>query len=71
MGCRHPTNPACLFLLQNLVHTLAALALMGLGCLWQLMNMSANFAHARRDMGEVPSHKYQQFISGVSLCQWA
>ncbi|GBF93530.1 hypothetical protein Rsub_06250 [Raphidocelis subcapitata] len=35
-----------------LVHALAALALMGLACLWLLMNASATFAHARRDMRE-------------------
>lgn len=39
---------------QTLVHVLAALALMGLGCLWLLMNLSAEFAHARRDMRELP-----------------
>lgn len=45
----------CLLLLkQTLVHALAALALMGLGCLWLLMNLSAEFAHARRDMRELP-----------------
>lgn len=37
-----------------MVHVLAALALMGLGCLWLLMNLSAEFAHARRDMRELP-----------------
>jgi hypothetical protein len=36
------------------VHVLAALALMGLGCLWLLMNLSAEFAHARRDARELP-----------------
>lgn len=36
------------------MHVLAALALMGLGCLWLLMNLSAEFAHARRDMRELP-----------------
>jgi hypothetical protein len=41
-------------LLQTLVHVLAALALMGLGCLWLLMNLSAEFAHAKRDMRELP-----------------
>lgn len=39
---------------KTLVHVLAALALMGLGCLWLLMNLSAEFAHARRDMRELP-----------------
>lgn len=39
---------------QMLVHVLAALALMGLGCLWLIMNLSAEFAHARRDMKELP-----------------
>eukprot|EP00775_Hariotina_reticulata_P008719 gene8719-8900_t len=38
---------------EDLVHVLAALALMGLGCLWQLMNLSANFAHARRDIQDL------------------
>ncbi|KAF8059173.1 hypothetical protein HT031_005345 [Scenedesmus sp. PABB004] len=35
---------------ECLVHVLASLALMGVGCLWQVMNMSANYAHARRDV---------------------
>lgn len=43
-----------LLYVQTLVHVLAALALMGLGCLWLLMNLSAEFAHARRDMRELP-----------------
>lgn len=48
-----------------LVHVLAALALMGLGCLWQLMNASANFAHARRDMREAPGrNEPAQFLTG-------
>jgi hypothetical protein len=43
---------------------------MGLGCLWQLMNASANFAHARRDMREAPGrNEPAQFLTGVSgLC---
>jgi hypothetical protein len=36
------------------VHALAALALMGLADLWLLMNLSATFAHAKRDIGELP-----------------
>lgn len=39
---------------KTLVHVLAALALMGMGCLWLLMNLSAEYAHARRDMRELP-----------------
>jgi hypothetical protein len=38
---------------QNLVHALAALALMGLADLWLLMNLSAQFAHARRDVRDL------------------
>jgi hypothetical protein len=57
---------------QFLVHVLAALALMGLGCLWQLMNASANFAHARRDMREAPGrNEPAQFLTGVSRCKAA
>ena len=54
---------------QTLVHVLAALGLMGLGCLWQLMNMSANFAHARRDMQRL-SGPQTLVVAGVSprLC---
>jgi len=37
-----------------LVHALAALALMGLADLWLIMNLSAQFAHAKRDIGELP-----------------
>ncbi|GBF88687.1 hypothetical protein Rsub_01586 [Raphidocelis subcapitata] len=37
---------------QYLVHALAALALMGLADLFLIMNLSAQFAHARRDMAE-------------------
>lgn len=37
---------------QHLVHALTALALMGLASLWLLMNLSAQFAHARRDLRE-------------------
>jgi hypothetical protein len=59
------------FLVQFLVHVLAALALMGLGCLWQLMNASANFAHARRDMREAPGRSDPaQFLTGVSHCMY-
>lgn len=52
LTCRSCTS--CAAILQTLVHVLAALALMGLGCLWLLMNLSAEFAHARRDMRELP-----------------
>jgi hypothetical protein len=55
--CAKPCPWTALTLLlyvQTLVHVLAALALMGLGCLWLLMNLSAEFAHARRDMRELP-----------------
>eukprot|EP00877_Chromochloris_zofingiensis_P005724 jgi/Chrzof1/15152/Cz09g29080.t1 len=45
------------FMLQALVHALAALALMGLADLWLLMNLSANFAHARRDIRELPGRE--------------
>ncbi|KAF6257026.1 hypothetical protein COO60DRAFT_1702059 [Scenedesmus sp. NREL 46B-D3] len=51
-----------------LVHVLAALALMGLGCLWQLMNASANFAHARRDMREARGRNDPpQFLTGDAV----
>jgi thiosulfate reductase cytochrome b subunit len=50
--------------LQDLVHVLAALALMGLGCLWQLMNLSANFAHARRDIRGLQQSN-PDFVAGV------
>jgi hypothetical protein len=62
-------NAVLFALVQFLVHVLAALALMGLGCLWQLMNASANFAHARRDMREAPGRNDPaQFLTGVSDC---
>lgn len=38
---------------RHLVHALAALALMGLAALWLLMNLSAQFAHARRDLRDL------------------
>ena len=38
---------------QHLVHALAALALMGVADLWLLMNLSAQFAHAKRDLKDL------------------
>ncbi|KAI8471863.1 MAG: hypothetical protein J3K34DRAFT_415960 [Monoraphidium minutum] len=38
---------------KHLTHALAALALMGLADLWLIMNLSAQFAHARRDLRDV------------------
>ena len=38
---------------QHLVHALAALALMGLADLWLVMNLSAQFAHAKRDITDI------------------
>eukprot|EP00879_Flechtneria_rotunda_P017480 GHRR01018327.1.p1 GENE.GHRR01018327.1~~GHRR01018327.1.p1 ORF type:complete len:397 (+),score=97.48 GHRR01018327.1:325-1515(+) len=53
---------------QDLIHVLAALALMGLGCLWQLMNLSANFAHARRDLHGVTGHvRANQYLTGDAV----
>ncbi|KIZ04414.1 hypothetical protein MNEG_3539 [Monoraphidium neglectum] len=43
---------------KNLVHALAALALMGLADLWLLMNLSAQFAHARRDVRDLTPGRY-------------
>lgn len=49
--CAAPASPNPLA--QHLVHALAALALMGLADLWLIMNLSATFAHAKRDMRDV------------------
>jgi hypothetical protein len=38
---------------QYLVHALAALAAMGLADLWLIMNLSAQFAHAKRDLADL------------------
>jgi hypothetical protein len=46
-------HPIHVFRVQYLVHALAALALMGLAGLWLIMNLSAQFAHARRDLQEL------------------
>lgn len=35
---------------QSLVYAQGGLCLIGIACLWLLMNQSANFAHARRDL---------------------
>lgn len=39
--------------MQSLVHALAALALMGVADLWLIMNLSAQFAHAKRDLRDL------------------
>jgi hypothetical protein len=49
-----PTSFVCPCAVQMLVHVLAALALMGLGCLWLIMNLAAEHAHAVRDWRELP-----------------
>jgi hypothetical protein len=47
------------------VHCLAALALAGIGATWLLMNLSANFAHARRDIHDTPGWD-KALVTGVS-----
>jgi hypothetical protein len=39
---------------------------MGLGGVWLLMNLSANFAHARRDFKEIPGWEKELPPTGVS-----
>jgi hypothetical protein len=53
--CPRPAAP------QYLVHALAALALMGLADLWLVMNLSAQYAHARRDLAQLR----KRWVGGV------
>jgi hypothetical protein len=52
--------------MQFLVHALAALALMGLAGLWLIMNLSAQFAHAKRDMAAA-----RERCAGACVCAHA